>query len=307
MQEIFAHVKWFENDMFVEHQPRLEFGEWLIAGLILFIGLAVLRLIGKWLSANKFDKKLDARFKPIRNYVPTVVRLSTAGFLLVNFINGYLLAPNVTADHSYIAGLIGYLFLTSAIILILGLYTDLAAYLLATGWLLVFFKTSPVDVLEHFEYIAIAGYLLFRGPGRYSLDRYLKIPGKYSLNKKLRYASLNFYRVGIGIGLVVLAFSEKLANLTLAQGFLDEHHWNLLAQAGATDRNFILIAGTIELILGLALILNFASRLVVLVILGTMILTAAVLGVNEVYGHLFAVGLVVAILVNDKQPNITSS
>jgi uncharacterized membrane protein YphA (DoxX/SURF4 family) len=100
----------------------------------------------------------------------------------------------------------------------------------------------------------------------------------------------------------MLAFSEKLFNVPAAQDFLNQHSWNLASFAGVSDRHFIIIAGSIELLLGLALILHKVPRLIVLVTLVTMTATALALGIEEVYGHLFAVGIVVATLVNDTKP-----
>jgi hypothetical protein len=104
----------------------------------------------------------------------------------------------------------------------------------------------------------------------------------------------------VGAALVVLSFSEKLAGIGIAEQFLEDHQWNLLRFVGVSDRSFIIIIGAIELMLGVALIVNFAPRLILLIILATMIQTALLLGIEEVYGHLFAVGIFVAIWVNDR-------
>ena len=112
-------------------------------------------------------------------------------------------------------------------------------------------------------------------------------------------------RTFTGLALVILAFSEKLLNMNLANDFLVHYeNWNFLASFGMDNRNFIIMTGIIELLLGLSLILNKAVRLSTLALLLTMIATALLLGIDEVIGHLFAVGLVFAVWVG---PNINFS
>ena len=72
-----------------------------------------------------------------------------------------------------------------------------------------------VDVLDHFEYVGIAGYLWLRGHGAYSLDSYVN-RGKLAVPSLRRY-SLSVYRVAVGIGLATLALTEKLFNVTISQ------------------------------------------------------------------------------------------
>jgi len=300
MNNILSHVKWFNNPT-PGHIEALGWLEWFAVFTIVIAGLFVFRFIGIWLAQHKYTAKCDKKLSFLRPWVPLVVRLSTAALLLVNVTQGYLLAPNVLTNDSTISVAISVLFITASISLLFGVFNKAGVVALLAGYLLVLSQTDFVNVMDHFEYIAIGGYLWLRGPGKYSVDNYLA-GGKLSMPSSRKY-SLPVYRIGAGITLVTLALSEKLLNLTIAQDFLNLHSWNLMAFAGISDRYFILIAGAVELLVGIALILNYAPRLLVTVVLGLMAITAVLLGIEEIYGHLFAVGLVAAIWVNDTKPS----
>jgi|GEM_PF-5791644 len=286
-----AHVKWFVPED-VSYTAGFDSAQWLLISLVIICGLLILKNINSWFIASGIQAKFDRYLKPYKERVPLVVRFSTALLLIINIYNGYLLAPNVTANDSLISLTITILFALAAVFIAFGILNKVGVALLLAGYSLVFTQTEAINVLEHFEYIGIAGYLLLRGPGKYTL-------GKLKTYKFQRYA-LNTYRISAGIALVTLALSEKLLNVAAAQNFLNQYNWNFMASLGVTDGYFILIVGSVELILGLALILNYAPRLIITVILTTMVLTASILGIEEIFGHLFAVGLVAAIWVNDK-------
>lgn len=299
MLQNLAHVKWFNTEQPV-HQEGFNAAELFAVVVIVVAGLLIFRFIDAWLREQKITAKLDKALKSYRPIVPLLVRLSTAGLLVINYAQDLLLAPNVASTDSTTSGVIGAVFLLAALLLALGLFTRAGVAVLLGGYLLVLTEADFVDVLDHFEYIAIAGYLWLRGPGKYSLDNYRK-KGKLAM-PDLRKYSLDFYRIGVGIGLSVLALSEKIFNVSAATDFLNQHDWNMLSSVGVSDKYFILIAGSVELLVGLALIFNYASRLIVSTVLALMAITAILLGIEEIYGHLFAIGIVVAVWVNDTKP-----
>jgi len=295
----FAHVKWFTTNSPVP-EPAFNLLELAAVFTIVVLGLVVLKYIDGWLKKHKITNKLDKKLKPIRLWVPLIVRLSTALLLLINSAESFLLAPNVLSVNSGVDNLIGGLYILAAILIAFGLFTRLGVVTLIVGYLLVFRQAAAVDVLDHLEYFGIAGYLWLGGPGKFSIDYHLR-HGKLAVSELRKY-SLDVYRIGVGAGLAFLAMSEKIFNVTIAQDFLNQYNWNILSFVGVSDRYFILIAGAIELLIGLALILNYAPRAIVMILFGIMCATAIALGINEIYGHLFAVGIVAAVWVNDKKP-----
>lgn len=292
-----AHVKWFTSNNEWTF-PDLVVWEWMLVFVLGAAGFATLGRVDAWIKNSGLWRSIDKIGRPLRNVAPLIVRISTAVLLFFNIKHEQLLAPNVDSDDSLLALLITVIFAMSAVSIAAGFMTraGLIGFLLA--YVLILFKASVVDWLDHIDYVGLAGYLWLRGPGRYSADHQL---GSIQLvTPEHMSLSLHIYRIGVGVALVVLSFSEKLAGIGIAEQFLELHQWNLLRFVGVSDRSFIIIIGAIELMLGIALIVNFAPRLILLIILTTMIQTALLLGIEEVYGHLFAVGIFVAIWVNDR-------
>jgi len=295
---IVGHVKWFAPASDTVY-PALTLVEWAYGVLIVAIGVYGFQTLEMRPEAREYNRLLDAALRPLRDWVPLIVRLSTSMLLFVNIRHDYLLAPNVPSDRSFMSWAVILLFSSAALMVGIGYVTRLGAVMLLFSYILALAKApSWVDVADHFEYIGVAGYLWLRGPGRYSLDGYFHISPPTS--PELLNRSLDFYRISVGIGLVILSLSEKLMNVTLAQQFLEVHRWNVLSYIGVGDRVFIITAGSLELVIGLALILNLIPRAATAIVLGTMIITAMLLGVEEIYGHIFAVGIVVALWVNDR-------
>lgn len=302
MTNLFSHVKWFVDSTTAEVEPVTNLEVALIL-LVVVIAMGIASLVDYLLNKKGFNKYFDKKLRVFAPWTASVVRV-TLGIILIYASNhNYLFAPNIELEASYYSnGLIW----TQGILgvgLILGLFTRVFALLT----LVLYFGTLAVaplaDVVEHVEYIGLTVFLFLEGSGPLALDRFIKL-GKPS-DWKLRMWSLPVLRISVGMGLAILAFSEKIFNLPLAQTFLSEHNWNFLSSLGVSDRTFILVAGTMELIFGLALVFNLASRLVITTILGLFITTAILLGVSEIFGHLFAVGVFMAIWIN-YDPSIES-
>ena len=137
MTHIFSHVKWFTSGN-LPQVGSLNFIELLAATIIVFLGLVVLHYIATRKYTQKLSKKTDTALKPYRSWVPLVVRLTAAGMLVINQVQGYLLAPNVEATSSVMSDLVGYVFIAAAALIALGLYTQVGAVLLFLLVLLYF-------------------------------------------------------------------------------------------------------------------------------------------------------------------------
>jgi hypothetical protein len=93
----------------------------------------------------------------------------------------------------------------------------------------------------------------------------------------------------LGAALVVVAFTEKLANPALALAVLEDHPvLNLpsMVGLGLVDEEFVRLAGVVELTLGLLIAMGTARQIVALVAIGPFVATVAVFGVPELAGHL---------------------
>lgn len=301
--EIFSHVKWFAPSQLGGNEfINASQSAWIILAVLASL-VALVKLEDSKLY-KAFCSAIETKTKNLRSFTPTIVRLVAGSLLILGPLSGYCLAPDIYGFSGQ--SIYSLLFIAIGMLFIAGLFVRIAAISLIVLWAASFSYANAITLIEHLEYVGIGIYLALRGGARYSLDNKLKSDFLSSLDR-WRGWSLGGIRVPIGISFVVLAFSEKLFNLDLAKMFLAEYEWNILSFAGVSDEFFIIIAGTIELILGIGLAMNIASRAVVLALLGMMLTTAVFLGVHELLGHLFAIALATVVLVNDIKPKALAS
>lgn len=298
MLSALAHVKWFSEGDETATIANLSTTEWLVVAGFITLGVFIMFLLGKFLRPT--NVKLDEKFKNLRDWVPAVVRYSTALLLIFNFWRGYLFAPNISYASGTLYLLISAVLIAVALLLLFGVFTRVAG----VGLLVIFFAgllvaNEPMELFDHLEFIGLGLFLMFSGPGKLSVPTQLTDPLEPLSSKDWLASPL--LRTFAGLGLIVLAFSEKLMNMTLSNDFLLEYNWNFLSSYGLSDRNFIIAAGIIEVLVGLTLVLNMVPRLGTLALLGVMITTAVLLGVDEIFGHMFAVAVVAAVWVG---PNV---
>ncbi|MBP6042017.1 hypothetical protein KA529_03290 [Candidatus Saccharibacteria bacterium] len=296
---IFGHVKWFIDDSAAHHSPP-KLNEAIVILILIVAGLIILKLIDGYLKTSGVNERLDRtlRLRPYSKLATPLIRLSAALILVLNLVNNKLLSPNIPADGSVFSDFVFLSFSIIAVLFALGFKVRFAASLLFITFVLIGYLTEPIATLDHLEYLGIAGYLFLAPSDQWSLD--YRFGRKKPPGDNLSRYSLIFYRATLGIGLSILAFSEKLLDLSLAQDFLTNYNWNILSIIGLSDRNFIIMAGIIELLIGLSLIFNLATRLTILALLGVMVTTAVLLGLDEVVGHLFIVGIAFAIFIEQK-------
>jgi uncharacterized membrane protein YphA (DoxX/SURF4 family) len=97
----------------------------------------------------------------------------------------------------------------------------------------------------------------------------------------------------------MVAFTEKFANIPLAEAFLQEYPLNFTQALGLPVPNeiFILIAGSVELIIGLWLTFGIFPREIVLLALVPINLTLTIFNWTELIGHLPIYGAMSVILI----------
>jgi uncharacterized membrane protein YphA (DoxX/SURF4 family) len=296
MFHIFAHVKWF-----VGHDPnasiaKFSLAEWFVSILLAAFGLCLLYIVNKYYRSNSINNLLNKKLGKYEWAVPVAVRWSTGLLLLLNYFDKLLFAPNVAVGPAVIAKYISVMFAGIGVMLILGLLPRISGAFLVALYLVSLLTIHPTpDVLDHIEYIGIGAYLAIRGGGRFCLYK-----EKISL-ESFKMHSVHLLRIFVGLGLMVLAITEKLQGVAYSSEFLEKYQWNFLHSAGISNRNFILVAGVIEFVVGLSLVLNWAPRVTTAIVLFLMIITASLLGINEVFGHLFAISLVAVVWLNDER------
>ena len=298
----FSHVKWFV-DPHPDPTQNLKVNELLIIILAISAGLTVLWWLNNFIKQRGWDKSLVPK---LWQHVPDIVRLSTAAILLMNFFKDILVAPNFDINHSG-SSFLSISLATVGVMLLIGIFSRFTAALLAGLYVYGIFIFGLADMLDHLEYIGLATYIFIAGGGQWTLEkRWLK----QKQDDDTQLLAARHLQLWTGLAVVAAALSEKIMAVPLAQDFLATHHWNLLSGFGVDDRTFILIAGTMELLVGLSLILGWAMRVTTLALLGLMATTAVILGLNEVTGHLFAIPLLASVWIvkpSKSKPSTASS
>lgn len=296
MQTYFAHVKWFVEE---GRQPvaALSSVEWFMVAVGILAGTGLLLGIHRLLIKSGTTHKLDNSLGKYGKAIPYIVRYTTGLLLVINAAKGLLFAPNVPTDVHDIAPLLSMVLAAAGVLLIIGFKIRwAAAAILVAYFASILFIHPLLDVLDHIEYVGIGLYLLLYGNN--SLNAFTQ-------SKRLQplLSPESLLRIFVGIGLMTLAMSEKLLGVGLSTDFLQHHNWNILQGLGVSDRLFIVVAGITEFVVGLTLVVNIAPRLTTAIVAILMTLTAVLLGVEEVFGHLFALSLVAVVWLRNELPD----
>jgi hypothetical protein len=179
-----------------------------------------------------------------------------------------------------------------------GALTRIATAFLVVLWLAGALWFGPILLLEHAIVPGIALTLYIMGRGPFAVDAMLN--PRFGL-PRLRWLphALAPLRIGTGLSLVTLAFTEKIWNLPLGLAFLERYPVNFLPEWGIplSDETFLLAAGAVELLAGLLLIANVYVRIGILVLWLPFNLTLAAFGWIELVGHLPVYGAMAVLAI----------
>ena len=237
-------------------------------------------------------------------WVPLVIGVHMGVTLLVSGVSRQLLIPNLVLPLNLLGGVLGMIEIAIALSFIYGALARPAAAMLGVIWLAGLIVFGPLRLIEHTEILGIAFFIFATGRGPLAFDMALD-----RLNKpvaRLIPNAVPVLRIALGIGLTVVAFTEKIWNVPMALAFLRDHNFNFFPYIGLTsidNEKFVLIAGTIELIVGLMLIAGTYVRLVILITLIPFNLTLPFMGWRELVGHLPTYGILALLLLwGDERP-----
>jgi hypothetical protein len=238
------------------------------------------------------------------SWVPLVIGVHMGITLLVSGVSRQLFVPNLVLPVNLLGGLLGMVEIAIALSFIYGALARPAAAALAVLWIVGMLVCRPLRLMEHAEIVGISFFLFATGRGPLAFDMAFEKLNK-PVNSLIPFA-VPVLRVALGIGLTVVAFTEKLWNIPMGLAFLSEHHFNFfpyIGLPGIDDTRFLLIVGTIELLVGLMLIAGTYVRLIILVTLIPFNLTLPFLGWRELVGHLPIYGILALLLLwGDERP-----
>lgn len=217
--------------------------------------------------------------------IPLVLAVHLGVPLLVNGLNHTLFSPN-----NALQGIWAYLFSLGQIGVMLGLFygsaTRLSALLLAVMWGAGLFAVGIEAMLETVHVLGFSAFFYCAGRGPLAVDRAL-FP-KWEPGPSLVAWAVPLLRLGVGLSLIVVGFTEKLLNVPMAVDFLAEYPLNFLPALGIplTDAQFVLMIGAVEILVGLCVLSGVFLRDIILVAWFPFNLTLGIFGPDELVGHL---------------------
>lgn len=299
------HERWFLD----EARFPVQFGTWSSANSIVPVAVAlgitvVATVIWRALGRRSVVPGPIALGMPWENYVrllswvPLVIGVHMGVTLLVSGMNRQFFVPNLELPANLLGGLLGMVEIAIALSFIYGALARPAAAGLGVAWIIGMLVFGPLRLIEHTEILGIAFFLFATGRGPLAFDMVLD-----RLNKPVAplipYA-VPVLRISLGIGLTVAAFTEKLWNIPMGLAFLSDHRFNFfpyIGLPGIDDTKFLLIAGAVELLLGLMLIAGTYVRLIIILTLIPFNLSLPFLGWRELVGHLPTYGILALLLL----------
>lgn len=237
-------------------------------------------------------------YERLLSWMPLVIGLHTAAPLLVAGVQLQLFVPNLSLPYNFFGGLVALAEIVIALSFVYGAATRIGAALLAVVWLVGAIWFGPLLLLEHALFLGVAFFMFVMGRGPAALD--MTLQRFHRPLERLVPRAVPALRVLTGIGIVVLAFTEKLWNVPMGVEFLQRYPLNFFPAIGfesISDAEFILIAGTVELMFGLLLISGAFVRLMTLILWVPFNLTLPFLGWRELVGHLPIYGIMALIVI----------
>lgn len=249
-----AHVKWFVDSEEVTENYHglfpfytLESREVWIWSVLLVVWIFLFGLLNKYLKAPKglvaFGEKYEKQINRVAQAVMGVFLIT------VSFVWKIIIVPEIgvgnlpTVILSFIQAAVGLMF-------ILNFYPRVASVLLVAFCLGIGVFVGPVAFAENFILLSLAFYFLIKN----SKTGFFSTYDSYALP---------MVRVGTGLSLIILAFTEKLLYPELSIMFLNEHSWNFFFPIFPwfTNNLFILSAGFVEIGFGVLFVLGFLTRI----------------------------------------------
>lgn len=297
-----AHEKWFVD---ADAYPLQADGAGL-RRVVLALALALL-LVG---AAALADRIWRGRARPVTpeslaaskadldrllSWIPVILGVHAAVPLVAAGAQRYLLAPNLELAWSFGGAAIGLAEIVIALAFLYGMLTRAAAVLLAVLFVVGAVIFGPVELAEQLHFLGIAFFLAIVGRGRYSFDRVLIVPRPGV--RRLIPAAIPALRILTGLAIAWVGITEKLLNIPMGAAFLTRYPVNVLRGFGVADEAFVVLAGVIEVAIGLLIASGQLMRLVIAAAWVPFNLTLPLLGWKELTGHLPIYGIMAVLLL----------
>ncbi|MGH3665923.1 MAG: hypothetical protein ACRDU8_07535 [Egibacteraceae bacterium] len=300
---VLGHAKWFVGD------PSVYSTDWAFALSPLSLGMVAAAVIGAvvWRLVSRLLPVPElAVLRPLGRLAPWIPRLLGVHLgvsLLSLAVTDSYLAPSLPLGPVSGGVVIALAEGVVGVWLITGVRLRGAALAVVALGPLGLALAGPVAVLEAADLLGIALFLALLPPGR---DRW---GARLATATELAWPVL-VLRLCVGGALVVVAFSEKLANPQLTEAFLDRYPaFDLFRLLGLDlgPEAFIVVAAAVEVLFGLLLISGAAPQAAVIVAGIPFNATLFFLDRTELIGHLPIYGAMLALLVYGSQPGLAEA
>ncbi len=286
-----GHVKWF-----AEATNPVRPYEWTDLPVIIAIIAVILTiLVGIFLEKKLKVPKWFEIFT--EKYAPYILSIASIGFglsFLIFSYNGFIFAPNLIPGEPTLL----YIQAIAGIMILLGLYERVGGLLLLVLFALSVREYGFMEMMDTFEMLGFALYAMIIGRPKWKI-----IDGNLlrTITHKFHTYGLPLLRVGTGLNLIILGFSEKILAPSLTENFLAHYNWNfmqLIGFHGFTDYWFAFSAGVGEILFGIFFLLGLITRTTTVALAVFLVTTLYLLGPLELIGHLphFSIAIVLIAL-----------
>jgi hypothetical protein len=281
----------------LEPGPLFAISGGIFAGLVAWVVAATCadprrdRCLLRWMS-----ELVSSTLVALTEFVPPIARIALGGALAWCAAIGAIATPNLQVGDP-----VGILLRAAAIalgvLLVLGIQTRAAASasiaLLSVAALVA---GTPLVVLERLDIVGLALFVAMVGGRRLEPridERTLATLGRAS----------TWLRVLVASGLVVVAITEKLANVPMTARVLAEHpNVDIGLLLGTDPRTTVLLLGAAEIAFAVLVLLLPLPELVALAIGAPFVLSVGEFGLLEVPGHLPVWGAVAVLALLGSHP-----
>lgn len=298
-----AHEKWFYDSSLYPTRWEALFRPSALVAIVAVLGLTGLARV-LWRSRGGCDLipgpealgAEEAGRQRFYSLVPLILGAHLGLSLIVLGVTGTLFSPNNSLTDASLHW-IGLFEIGLSLCFLYGGLTRVAGLGLGVLWLLGLPLVGPESMMENLHYLGFAGFFFLAGRGPYAID-HLLFPRLAPSPRQAKLA-LPALRVGVGLSLMVVALTEKLANPDLARAFLLQYPLNFTSAIGVplSDDTFVLCAGATELLIGLFLVFSLFPRVIIATAWLFINVTLTVFLWTELLGHLPLYGAMGVLLV----------
>lgn len=257
----------------------------LIFGAI--VGVVVLARLARRVSPLvRWWSALERRAGTYGVFVPAILRVSVAATLIGAGVTQTLIAPTPSSFPQFALWQMALGFLLLSGLLLTPVVVQVVLLFLVA-------LVRDASLLGNLELLGAVLALAVLADPRPGVDDLLGIPFFVPLPRLQRYAPL-FLRIGIGVAMMFLAFSEKFANPHQSALVVDTYR--LTALVPVSPEMWVLAAGLIEFLIGLLLFIGLRTRFVAVAALVVLTLSLFVFG-EAVYAHATLFGVLGALFI----------